>query len=280
MNALYPEVINYLPNDKSNISIQVTIEDDTVWLTQLQMMQLFNSSKQNVSLHINNIFKEKELEKISVVKYSLITASDGKKYKTAFYNLDVIISVGYRIKSKRGTQFRIWATGVLREYLLKGYAFQRRIVHLENKVDQHDEKLQELIRASLPAKEGVFFDGQIFDAHHFVANLIRKAKKSLILVDNYVDDTVLYLFAKRKKGVQVRIYTQKIGRQLELDSLKFNAQYEPLEIKLCKRSHDRFLIIDEKELYHIGASIKDLGKRWFAFSKLEINPKILLSELD
>ena len=274
------EVINYHPNDKSDLNIQVLIEDETVWLTQAQIVELFDSSKQNISLHINNIFKEEELDKILVVKYSLTTASDGKKYNTAYYNLDVIISVGYRIKSKRGTQFRIWATGILRDYLLKGYAFQGRIIQLEKRVSLHDEQLQELISASLPPKEGIFFDGQIFDAHHFVSNLIRSANHSCLLIDNYLDDSVLHLFTKRKKGVRVCIYTKKLSRQLELDWQKFNVQYEPLEIKICNRSHDRFLIIDEKELYHIGASLKDLGKKWFAFSKLSMNPKILLAELE
>lgn len=279
MKTLVREIINYPIHNKSDVDIQVVVEDESVWLTQAQMMALFDSSKQNVSLHVNNIFKEKELDKTSVVKYSLTTASDGKKYNTAFYNLDVIISVGYRIKSKRGTEFRIWATRVLRDYLIKGYAFQSRIEQLEKHVAQHDVQLQTIINASLPPNEGVFFDGQIFDAHHFVSNLIRSAKKSCLLIDNYVDDTILYLFYKRRKGVKAIIYTKEITQQLETDLLKFNAQYEPVEVKKFKRSHDRFLIIDEKVVYHIGASLKDLGKKWFAFSRLSLNPNILLSEL-
>ena len=280
MKTLDREIINYPIYNKSDVTIHVLVEDESVWLTQLQMMELFDSSKQNVSLHVNNIFKEKELDKISVVKYSLTTATYGKKYNTAFYNLDVIISVGYRIKSKRGTEFRIWATRVLREYLIKGYAFQRRIEQLEKHVTQHDEQLQKLINASLPPNEGIFFDGQIFDAHHFASNIIRRAKKSCILIDNYVDDTILYLFSKRRKGVKAIIYTKEITQQLETDLLKFNVQYEPVELKKFKRSHDRFLIIDEKEIYHIGASLKELGKKWFAFSRLSLNPNIILSELD
>jgi hypothetical protein len=247
------------------------------------MMELFDSSKQNISLHINNVFLENELEKCSTVKeYLTVQAEGGRKVKRKIllYNLDVIISVAYRIKSQRGTQFRIWATGILRDYLLKGYAFQGRIIQLEKRVSLHEDQLQQLITASLPPKEGIFFDGQIFDAHHFVSNLIRKANHSCVLVDNYVDDTVLHLFAKRNKGVKVCIYTQNINRQLQSDWQKFNAQYEAIEIKIFKRSHDRFLIIDETELYHIGASLKDLGKKWFAFSKLSVNPELLLDELD
>ena len=279
MTPVSRDVINYRPSDNSYLTIQVLVEDESVWLSQSQMMQLFDSSKQNISLHINNIFKEKELDKFLVVKEYLTTASDCKKYKTSYYNLDVIISVGYRIKSKQGTQFRIWATSILRDYLLKGYAFQKRITQLENRVSNHEEQLQKLISASLPRKEGIFFDGQIFDAHHFVSNLIRGAKKSCILIDNYIDDTVIHFFGKRKKGVKVCIYTQNINRQLQADWQKFNAQYEAIEIKIFKRSHDRFLIIDETELYHIGASLKDLGKKWFAFSKLSISPDIILAEL-
>jgi len=270
------EVIKYHPEDKSDSIIEVRIEDESVWLTQAQMMELFDSTKQNISLHINNIFKENELEKVPAVKYSLTTAADSKKYNTAYYNLDVIISVGYRIKSRRGTQFRIWATKVLRDYLLKGYVFQQ----IEKQVAKHEEQLEILIQAALPPKEGIFYDGQIFDAHHFVSGIIRKAKKSLILIDNYVDETVLYLLSKRNNGIKAQIYMQKITKQLELDLQKFNAQYEPIEVISFTRSHDRFLIIDEIEIYHIGASLKDLGKKWFAFSKLSLEIDSILKSLN
>lgn len=277
------ELIKYQPEEKPNITIQVRIEDESVWLTQMQMMELFSSSKQNISLHVNNVFKEKELVKEATVKEYLTVQIEGNrkvKRKIFLYNLDVIISVGYRIKSKRGTQFRIWATGVLRNYLLKGYAFQQRIEKIEKQVIKHDEQLEELIQTALPPKEGIFYDGQIFDAHQFVSSLIRSAKKSIVIIDNYVDENVLVLLSKRQNGVNAKIYTQKITRKLQLDIDKFNAQYDEVEISQFSKSHDRFLIIDDSEIYFIGASLKDLGKKWFAFAKLSIDIKYLLSQLN
>jgi len=274
------ELITYLPDSQSDLFIEVRVEDESVWLTQGQMLELFNSTKQNISLHINNIFKEKELEKTSAVKYSLTTAADGKKYNTAYYNLDVIISVGYRIKSKRGTQFRIWATKVLRDYLLKGYAIQQRVEKIEEQVVKQGQLLETLIQTTLPPKEGIFFDGQIFDAFHFVSGIVRKANHSLVLIDNYVNEDVLLILSKRKRGVKAQIYTQKISKQLELDLQKFNAQYEPIEVISFGKAHDRFLIIDDMDIYHIGASLKDLGKKWFAFSKLSIEPQLIVKKLN
>ena len=182
------EIVLYQPDE--TVKLEVRMEDETVWLTQAQMVELFCSTKQNISLHINNIFKEKELVKDSVVKNSLTTASDGKKYRTNFYNLDVIISVGYRVKSFRGTQFRIWANSVLKEYLLKGYSINQRLSELEKTVALHSEKLDFFVRTSLPPVEGIFFDGLIFDAYKFATDLIRSARKSLLLIDNYVDESV------------------------------------------------------------------------------------------
>jgi hypothetical protein len=274
------ELITYLPDSQSDLFIEVRVEDESVWLTQAQMLELFNSTKQNISLHINNIFKEKELEKTSAVKYSLTTAADGKKYNTAYYNLDVIISVGYRIKSKRGTQFRIWATKVLRDYLLKGYAIQQRVEKIEEQVVKQGQLLETLIQTTLPPKEGIFFDGQIFDAFHFVSGIVRKANHSLVLIDNYVNEDVLLILSKRKRGVKAQIYTQKISKQLELDLQKFNAQYEPIDVISFGKAHDRFLIIDDMDIYHIGASLKDLGKKWFAFSKLSIEPQLIVKKLN
>lgn len=209
------------------------------------------------------------------------------------YSLDVIISVGYRVKSQRGTQFRIWANRVLKDYMLKGYVIGRRMDKLEhilyeqvdklavheNKLAEHDKKIDFFIKTSLPPVEGVLYDGQLFDAYKFASDLIRTAKTSLILIDNYIDDTVLTLFTKRIPGVSVTIYTTQISKQLSLDLQRHNSQYEPIDIRPFNRSHDRFLIIDEKELYHIGASLKDLGKKWFAFSKMQMDIKELLSRL-
>ena len=275
------EIIIYQIDEEST-RIEVRLEEETVWLTQAQMVNLFNSTKQNISLHINNIFREEELIENSVVKFSLTTASDGKKYKTKYYNLDVIISVGYRVKSLRGTQFRIWANKVLKDYLLKGYAVNQRFERIENDVNYLKNKVNKFdfqIKTSLPPKEGIFFDGQVFDAYIFVSDLIKLAKHSIILIDNYIDESVLSILAKRKKNVSAIIFTSHFSKQLKLDLKKHNEQYQPIEIKTFNKSHDRFLIIDEESVYHIGASLKDLAKKWFAFSKIELDPNDLISKL-
>jgi hypothetical protein len=279
VSIVQEEKATYYVNNEMATTIKVRIDEDTVWLTQGQMVDLFETTKQNISLHINNIFKEGELDKSSVVKESLTTAKDGKKYKVAFFNLDVIISVGYRVKSKRGTQFRIWANHVIKNYLLKGYALHQRVDRIEKQIWHQGQQLEQLINSALPPKEGIFYDGQIFDAHQFVSSLIRNAKESILIIDNYVDDTVLTLLSKRQKGVSAKIYTKKITEQLQLDIEKYNSQYEKVEIIQFSKSHDRFLIIDNNEIYFIGASLKDLGKKWFAFAKLSIDINYLLNQL-
>ena len=273
------EIILYQPDDVST-KLEVKIEEDTVWLSQAQMVVLFDSTKQNISLHIKNIFYENELIRSSVVKDYLTTASDGKSYKISFYNLDVIISVGYRVKSKRGTQFRIWANLILREYLLKGYAINHRIDKIEKKLFEHDQKFDLLIRTNLPPHEGIFYDGQVFDAHIFVSSLITSASESIVLIDNYVDQTVLSLLSKRNANVDATIYSASFSKQFNLDLKQFNAQYPAIGVKTFTKSHDRFLIIDNAEIYHIGASLKDLGKKWFAFAKIELDPKELIEKLN
>jgi hypothetical protein len=276
------EIILYQLDTISN-HIEVRIEDETVWLTQLQMADLFQTTRNNVTLHIGNIFKEEELEATSVSKDFLLTASDGKKYKTKLYNLDVIISVGYRVKSQRGTQFRIWANKILKEYLLKGYAINNRIELLERKVNSIELKNSEfdlILKTNLPPNQGVFYDGQIFDAYELVARIIKSAKKSIVLIDNYCDESVLLLLSKRKSNVEATIYTHKIEPALQLELEKHNQQYSPISIQVFKKAHDRFLIIDNEELYHIGASLKDLGKKWFAFSKLQLPIAPFLEQLE
>jgi hypothetical protein len=239
------------------------------------MASLFGQTKQNISLHINNCFKEGELGKIATVKESLTVQTEGQRSvnrKLEYYNLDVIISVGYRVKSKQGTQFRIWATNVLRDYLLKGYALNQRMDRIENNFEQLSIEVSkislQLKTQDLP-RQGIFFDGQVFDAYVFVADIIKKAKTDIVLIDNYVDETVLTLLAKRAKQVKATIYTKTISKQLHLDLTKHNSQYAPIDIKTFINSHDRFLIIDQIELYHLGASLKDLGRRWFAFSRMD-----------
>ena len=272
------EIIIYQPDE--NLKLDVQVEGETVWLTQAQMVELFQTSKQNISLHINNIFKEGELDSESVVKDYLTTATDGKKYRTKYYNLDVIISVGYRVKSLRGIQFRQWANKVLKEYLLRGYAVNQRLMQLEDRIDRHfseydrhlselDEKVDFFVRSSIQPKEGIFFDGQIFDAYAFIAGLIRNANKRIVVIDSYVDDSVLVQLSKRRPGVKVDIYDGKISQQLRQDIARHNAQYPGVTLHSYKKAHDRFLIIDE-EVYHIGHSLKDLGKKLFAFSKMDV----------
>ena len=281
------EIILYQPD--STLSLDVMVENETVWLSQTQMVDLFQTTKQNISLHISNIFKEGELQRNSVVKEYLTTAADGKRYKTKYYCLDVIISVGYRVKSLRGTQFRQWANKVLKEYLLRGYSVNQRLLYMESRIDrrlsEHDRRLDELsnkvdffIKASLPPVEGIFYNGQIFDAYRFVCDLVKSARNRIVLIDNYVDESVLTLLDKRESGVEAMIYTQSISKQLSLDLRRHNKQYAPIDIVEVKEIHDRFMIIDDT-LYHIGASIKDLGRKLFAFSKMEIAPDAILGIL-
>ena len=275
------EIIIYRPNEADE-HIEVRIENDTVWLNQTQMAMLFGQTKQNISLHINNCFNEGELDRFSTVKESLIVRVEGQRKvtrKVEFYNLDVIISVGYRVRSKQGTQFRIWATTVLREYLLKGYAINQRVDRIENNLEDLSKQVNkislQLKTHELPT-QGIFFDGQLFDAYVFLNDLIKRAHKSIILIDNYVDETTLLILSKRNPKCNATIYTQKITAQLQLDLAKHNAQYPEIEVKTLKTAHDRFLILDCEEVYHIGASLKDLGKKWFAFSKInEFLPNIL-----
>jgi len=275
------EILIY-QTEETSIRLEVRVEDETVWLSQAQMAALFQTTRNNITLHISNIFKENELEAISVCKESLRTAKDGKRYKTKFYNLDVIISVGYRVKSIRGTQFRIWANKVLKDYLLKGYAVSQRFERIENDVHSIKSELGEIklqLKTSLTPERGIFFDGQEFDAYAFVAEIIKSAKQSIVLIDNYIDESVLLLLSKRNKDVKATVFTKSISKQLELDIKKHNRQYPPIDVKQFSKSHDRFLIIDNETVYHIGASLKDLGKNWVAFSKMEIQSLGLLSKL-
>lgn len=262
------EIILYQPDEE--IKLNVRLENETVWLSIDEMSYLFGRDISVIGKHIRNIFKEGELIKDSVWAKFAYTASDGKTYQVDYYNLDVIISVGYRVKSQRGTQFRQWANKVLKEYLLKGYSINQRINQLENKMDSrltaHDRQLEELtnkvdffVRTSLPPVEGIFFNGQIFDAYKFASDLIKSARQSLVLIDNYVDENVLLMLSKRQPGVTATIYTQRITPQFRLDLDRHNDQYPPVDVRTCKLSHDRFLIVDDA-VYHIGASLKDLGK--------------------
>ena len=273
------EIVIFQPDE--TVHLEVLLGEETVWLTQAQMTELFQTTKQNVSLHVNNTFKEGELDSSATVKEYLTVQNEGMREirrKVKYYNLDVIISVGYRVKSLRGTQFRIWATGVLKEYLLRGVAVSQRIDRLEKRMGSVEDKVDFLVKTALPPKEGVFFDGQIFDAYIFASDLIKRAKKRVILLDNYIDETVLLILSKRRAAVTATIYTRKISKQLQLDVVKHNAQYAPIAIQTSTTFHDRFLIIDET-VYHIGASLKDLGKKLFAFSKMDMKPSDMLKNI-
>jgi hypothetical protein len=261
------EIILYQPND--SVKLEVRLEDETVWLTRQQLSLLFDRDVKTIGKHINNALTQ-ELSTFSVVAKFATTAADGKVYQTEHYNLDMILSVGYRVKSQRGIEFRQWANKVLKDYLLRGYSVNQRLQALEKTVAEHGEKIDFFVRTSLQPVEGVFFDGQIFDAYKFATDLIRSANQSIALIDNYIDESVLTMLSKRNAGVMANIYTAKISKQLQLDLEKHNAQYEPINIHTYSNCHDRFLIIDETDVYHIGASLKDLGKKMFAFSKISI----------
>ena len=269
------EIILYQPD--SEVRLEVRLENETVWLSIEEMSQLFGRDISVIGKHIRNVFKEGELLKEAVWAKFAYTASDGKTYQVDYYNLDVIISVGYRVKSHRGTQFRQWANKVLKEYLLKGHVVNCRLEQIDTRLQKHERQIEYLtdkvdffVRTSLPPVEGVFYDGQIFDAYKFATDLIRSAKKSILLIDNYVNESVLLMLSKRNAGVKADIYTQTVSRQLQLDLQKHSSQYPPISIHVYKKCHDRFLIIDGTDVWHIGASLKDLGKKMFAFSRLDI----------
>lgn len=272
------EIIIYQPDE--TLKLDVRVEGDTVWLTQQQIAQLFGVKQPAISKHLKNIFESGELDENSVHSILEYTAADGKSYQTKFYNLDAILSVGYRVNSRNATVFRQWANKVLKEYLLRGYAVNQRLMQLEDRIDRHfseydrhflqlDEKVDFFVRAALPPKEGIFFDGQIFDAYAFIAGLIRKAKRRIAVIDSYVDDSVLVQLSKRSQGVTVDIYDGRISDQLRQDVERHNRQYPGVTLHACNKAHDRFLIIDE-DVYHIGHSLKDLGKKLFAFSKMDV----------
>lgn len=275
------EIIIYQPDE--TLALEVRVEDESVWLSQAQIVELFDSSKANISEHLKHIFDSGELAKETTVRKFRTVRQEGNRNvarNIEFFNLDVIISVGYRVNTVRGIQFRQWANKILKGYLLRGYAVNQRFMQLEDRIDRRfseydrhllevDEKIDFFVRTALPPKEGIFFNGQIFDAYAFVAGLIRKAERRIVLIDSYVDDSVLVQLSKRKAGVTVDIYDGKISQQLRQDVARHNVQYPGVNLHAYNKAHDRFLIIDE-DVYHIGHSLKDLGKKLFAFSKMEV----------
>ena len=279
------EIVVYQPDEITRL--EVMVENETVWLTQAHLAQLFGVNQPAISKHIRNIYSSGELspeDTYSILEYM---GNDGKqKYSLKYYNLDMILSIGYRINSKNAISFRRWANTILKEYLLKGYHINNRLDALEDKIerrmsehdkrlDAHEQKIDFFVRTSLPPVEGIFYDGQIFDAYVFATELIRSARTRIVLIDNYIDESVLLMLSKREPGVTAEIYTGKIPQPLLLDLQKHNSQYEPVTLSQTHNIHDRFLIIDDT-VYHIGASLKDLGKKLFAFSKMEMGADKLL----
>ncbi|MBD5208609.1 MAG: DNA-binding protein [Bacteroidales bacterium] len=273
------EIILYQPD--STVKLEVRLENETVWLTQQQIADLFGTKRPAITKHLANIYKSGELEENNTCSILEHMGNDGtQRYTTKYYNLDAILSVGYRVNSRNATLFRQWANKVLKEYLLRGYIINQRLMHMESRIDhrlsEHDNQIKELsnrmdffVRTSLPPKEGIIYDGQIFDAYNLMCDLIRSAKNRIIVVDNYIDDSVFVQLDKRAPEVSATIFTPSISRTLRQDLERHNAQYAPIEIKTFRRAHDRFLIIDDT-VYHVGASFKDLGKKLTAFSKMEI----------
>ena len=282
------EIVIYQANEIPT-RLEVIIENETVWLNMEQISLLFGRDRTVINRHINNIFKEGELIKKEVCAIFAHTTQHGaikEKSQTNnldYFNLDVIISVGYRVKSKQGTQFRIWANKVLKDYLLKGYAVSQRFERIENDVHYLKTKVEEFdfqIQTNLPTKEGIFFEGQVFDAYIFVTDLFRKAQESIIIIDNYIDESVLLMLGKKQKGVEVVIYSSTLTKETKLDLKKYRSQYPDIQINQFTKSHDRFIIIDRKTIYHLGASLKDLGKRWFAFSILNFEVQDIINKLE
>jgi len=268
----------YYPIGEDATHIEVKVGDESVWLSRNQIATLFGRDVKTIGKHISNVFSEGELEKgVVVANFATTTQHGAIKGKTQtfaleYYNLDVIISVGYRVKSKRGTQFRIWANQVLKDYLLKGYALNQRMNRIENSVENLSDQVKEIhlqIKTNSLPNQGVFFDGQVFDAYELASKIIRSAEHTIVLIDNYIDETTFTHLSKKKKGVNVLLLTKSVHKSITLDLKKANEQFGNFEMKAFNRSHDHFLIIDQTEVYHVGASLKNLGKKWFAFSKME-----------
>ncbi len=276
LNQNNGEIIFYQPDN--NIRLEVMLREDTVWLNRQQIAELFHRDIKTIGKHIQNANAE-ELKGIPTVAKFATVQQEGNRLinrEIEYFNLDMIISVGYRVKSKQGILFRQWANAVLKEYLLRGYVINQRVERLEQRVAKTEEQIGFFVRTALPPVEGVFYDGQVFDAYTFVADLIRSAHERVVLIDNYVDDSVLKTLTKRNEGVSAKIITRKISETLQVDLERHNRQYSSIDINTSDRYHDRFLIIDNT-VYHLGASLKDLGKKLFAFNKMEVLAEEIIS---
>lgn len=276
------DISNLVVYSDGELELKVSVNNQTIWLSADEITYIFNVNRPAIVKHIGNIYKDEELEQNSTCSILEQVAKDGKLRKINFYNLDVIISVGYRVNSKKATKFRKWATTILKDYINDGYVInhhritEQRLLLLENDVNVIKSKIKE---NKLETNQGIFYDGQIYDSYSFINDLLKIANNEVILIDNYVDDTVLTLFSKYQ-NINFIIYTNNISKQLKLDFEKYSKQYKNITLKTFKSSHDRFLIVDKKEIYHIGASLKDLAKKWFAFSKINLSVKEILEKLN
>jgi prophage antirepressor-like protein len=276
---------NIVVYNDGEIELKVSVNNETIWLTQAQLCNIFEKDQSVISRHINNIFKDNEVDEKSNMQKMHIANSDKP---VSFYNLDIVLAVGYRTNSSKAIKFRQWASSILKNYIQNGYSINtdkitnHRFKELENDVLILKSKIENISNSledkTLKPKQGIFYDGQIFDAYVFINDLLKLAKEEIILMDNYIDETVFILFSKYP-NIKVKIYTKTITKQLKLDFKKYQLQYNNIELREFKNSHDRFLIIDKKEIYHLGASLKDLGKKWFAFSNFEFESLDILGKL-
>ncbi|MGE4509480.1 MAG: RhuM family protein [Sulfurimonadaceae bacterium] len=279
---------NEVTYNDGELELKISLDKDTIWLGANDIANIFDVNRPAIVKHIGNIYKSEELSKDLTCSILEQVAQDGKKRKINYYNLDMILSVGYRVNSKKATKFRQWATSVLRDYISNRYVINsEKITHerfkeLENDVSLLKSQVANISKGlennTIQAKHGIFYDGQIYDAYAFVNDLLKSAKSEVVLIDNYVDETVFTLFSKYP-NLKIKIYTHAISKQLNLDFQKYKAQYKNIELVEFKKAHDRFLILDSTEIYHIGASLKDLGKKWFAFSKFEMEALEVLGRL-
>ena len=285
------DLSNLVVYNDGELELKVSVDSETIWLTQKQIAEVFGVNIPAISKHIKNIYKDNELNEFSTVSILEIVQKEGNRNivrNIEHYNLDIVLSVGYRTNSVKAIKFRQWATSVLKNYIQNGYVINGekitndRFVSLENDVNilkSQINKINSKIKEnSLEFNQNIFFDGQIYDSYSFVNDLIKLAKSEIILIDNYIDDTVFTLFSKYP-NINFTIYTSTISKQLKLDFEKYSKQYKNISLKTFKSSHDRFLIIDKKEIYHLGASLKDLGKKWFAFSKMSFDIDLIFNRL-
>ncbi|MBO4481437.1 MAG: virulence RhuM family protein [Bacteroidales bacterium] len=271
-------VDNIVMYHTEDVQIEVRVADDTVWLTQSQMAVLFGVKENTITYHIKEIYKIQELDALSTTRKIRVVRKEGIRLinrNIDFYNLDMILSVGYRINTVSGIQFRRWATLVLKEYML-GYVQSPPMLKVEHRLLQHDQQIlalnqrvDKLVQTALPPKYGLFFNGQTFDAFVFVSDLIKSAESDIKIVDNYLDERILMMLSKRKEGVSATIYAERVTPSFYLDVETHNSQYSPVAVRTIFKVHDRFLLIDHQRLYHFGASFKDLGKKLFMVARIE-----------